>query len=128
MKISYSAVVLDEKSHTKLTLLLEKHYPEEAKSWKSYCHHMTITMGELPQNLKKDIDSEQTLTVHSIGKSDKAIAAGVSGYTTKNSIPHITLAVNVNNGGKPVMSNQISEWNKLDTPITITGTVQELKQ
>jgi hypothetical protein len=38
-----------------------------------------------------------------------AMAVKVEGYPSNNAIPHITVAVNPN-GGKPVMSNDITKW------------------
>jgi len=124
-KIIYSAVVLDEASHIKLELLLEREYPDAYKNWKLYAHHMTICMGELPENLKEKIGTTVKLEVIAIGDTDKAIAVKVNGFYSKNKNPHVTLAVNIKRGGKPVMSNEITNW----TPFhgyTLTGTVKEL--
>jgi hypothetical protein len=38
-----------------------------------------------------------------------AIAVKVNGYESVNVIPHITVAINPD-GGKPVMSNNITNW------------------
>ena len=56
-----------------------------------------------------------------------AIAVKVDGYPSKNPIPHITLAVNRAQGGKPVMSNDIKNWEKFEGELTLSGKVVEKK-
>lgn len=121
--ISYSAVVLDEPSHDKLVALFEEIIPH---SWKIYAHHMTIKLGELPSEQKKNIGSKQTLTATEVGVSDKALAIKVIGYPSTNKIPHVTIAVNILSGGKPVHSNNITNWTKLPKSIQLSGIVREL--
>ena len=55
-----------------------------------------------------------------------AVAVRVTGFESKNKIPHVTMAVNIENGGKPVMSNDIKEWKALETPIKLSGEVKEV--
>ena len=102
--VLYSAVVLDQESHDILINTYAKEIPE---GWKQFAHHMTIAFG-------KPVDKDEEgkgigLVVTEVGKSDMAIALKVDGYPSANAIPHITLAINPN-GGKPVMSNQITDW------------------
>lgn len=121
-KVLYSAVVLDEKS--KNELLAKFDIPE---GWKTFAHHMTIVFGKgLPEDMKSDLGKTVTLTVKELGVSDMAMAVKVGGYPSTNNIPHITIAVNVNEGGKPVMSNQITNWKPVKN-FNITGTVTEVK-
>ena len=117
--ILYSAVVLDKSSHNKL---LERFALDIPEGWKTFAHHMTITLGELKD--KTDIGKEVILTVTKVGKSDMAMAVQVEGYASKNAIPHVTLAVN-SEGGKPVMSNDITKWQDIK-PFYITGFVTEI--
>jgi hypothetical protein len=117
--ILYSAVVLDKSSHNKL---LERFALDIPEGWKTFAHHMTITLGELKD--KTDIGKEVILTVTKVGKSDMAMAVQVEGYASKNAIPHVTLAVNPE-GGKPVMSNDITKWQDIK-PFYITGFVTEI--
>ncbi len=138
----YSAVLLDEKSQQKLKdwALSEKagikvnhiRLPILVRDngWKIYCHHMTINMGELPQHLKSFLDSNQKLEAIAVGVSDKAVAVKVIGTMaghSKNEIPHVTIAVNVRDGGKPVDSNKIKSWFSLPSPIALSGVVKELQ-
>jgi hypothetical protein len=86
---------------------------------------MTITFAK-PLPNKEDLGKEVTLTVTDLGLSDMAMAVKVSGYPSNNEIPHITIAVNPN-GGKPVMSNAITNWVKIK-PFNVSGKVTEFKK
>lgn len=122
-KISYSAVVLKKSDQEKLLKTLTDWIP---KDWKKYAHHMTIKLGELPEEKKQDIGKTVSLTAYEIGKSDKAAAVKVKGYWSANRIPHITIAINTNDGGKPVDSNNIPQWERLMFPIDLSGIVVEI--
>ena len=119
--VLYSCVLLDNQSKSTLLSMVGDRIPE---GWKVFAHHMTINLGELKD--KADLGKEVTLTVEALGLSDMAMAVRVSGYPTKNEIPHITVAVNPE-GGKPVMSNQISKWQPIKT-FMIKGVVTEIKK
>ena len=104
------------------------------EGWKTFAHHMTIVFGKgLPEDLKGDLGKTVTLTVEELGVSNMVMAVKVAGYPdskkikSNDNIPHITIAVNVNEGGKPVMSNQITNWKPIEN-FDITGTVTEVKQ
>jgi hypothetical protein len=126
--IKYSAVVLDEDSRTKLLTWAHDKFPTiKRDGWEVIAHHMTITMGELPNYLKKDIGETQTLEVNGYGSSTKVFAVRVSGYYTKNKTPHITIAVNRKVGAKPVMSNELGNWQPVMKPFTVKGVVTEIK-
>jgi hypothetical protein len=120
--ILYSGVILDESSHEKLIKRFTSFIPE---GWEIIAHHMTIVTKELPDELKGDLGETAHLTVEAIGVSDMAIAVRVSGYHSKNKIPHVTLAVNPE-GGKPHMSNQIKDWCDLSPQFKIAGTITEI--
>lgn len=117
--VLYSAIVLDEKSHNELINMFSDIIPED---WKLYAHHMTIQFGKGVEN-EKDLDKEVILQGNKLGISDKAIAIEVSGYESKNNIPHITIAISPD--GSPKMSNDISDWKKIK-PITLTGVVKNI--
>lgn len=118
--VSYSAVVLDPASKSRLLEFVGDKIPQ---GWNVYAHHMTINMGPLKD--KTDIGKNVTITVTALGLSDMAMAVKVDGYTTKNVTPHITVAVNPN-GGKPMMSNDITKWQDIKT-FNLIGTVTEVK-
>jgi len=117
--VLYSCVLLDEQSRKELLNIVRDRIPE---GWKIIAHHMTINMGELKD--KTDIGKDVTLTVEALGLSDMAMAVKVTGYPSKNEIPHITIAVNPN-GGKPVMSNNITNWQPIDS-FDVYGVVTEI--
>ncbi len=119
--VLYSCVLLDNQSKSTLLSMVGDKIPE---GWKVFAHHMTINMGELKD--KAELGKEVILTVEELGLSDMAMAVKVSGYQTKNEIPHITVAVNPE-GGKPVMSNQITKWQPIKTFI-VKGVVTEIKK
>ena len=95
------------------------------KGWKVFAHHMTIVFGKGVPN-KEDLGKEVTLYVEAIGLSDMAMAVRVEGYPSTNAIPHITIAINPE-GGKPVMSNEITKWQKIKN-FAIKGIVTEIKK
>lgn len=120
--VLYSAVVLDNGSKAALLSRVEDMIP---KGWKIFAHHMTIVFGKGVPN-KEDLGKEVTLYVEAIGLSDMAMAVKVVGYPSTNSIPHITIAINPD-GGKPVMSNNITSWQKIKN-FAIKGIVTEIKK
>ena len=131
----YSAIVLDEKSQLALSAWADKNIKVNGvrlpilvrdNGWKMYCHHMTIQYPGTPEYIKQYLDTEQGLEVSHVGISDKVVAVRVIGFYSQNKFPHITVAVNVAGGGKPVMSNQISNWAPMKGP-KLKGTVKELQ-
>ena len=120
--VLYSAVVLDGGSRASLLARVEHAIP---KGWDKIAHHMTIVFGKPVPN-QEDLGKEVTLTVTELGSSDMALAVRVEGYPSNNEIPHVTIAINPN-GGKAVMSNDITEWIKLK-PFNISGKVTEIKK
>lgn len=115
--ILYSAVILDEQSRTNLISRFKSDIPE---AWKIIGHHMTIAFGKPVEN-KEDLSKTVSLRVTELGISDMAIAVKVEGYQSKNKISHITLAINPD-GGKPVMSNDITNWESV-AQMKLTGVV-----
>lgn len=119
--VLYSCVLLDKASHN---YLCEHLYDKIPIGWKIYAHHMTINLGPLKD--KSELGKKVDLTVTKVGLSDMAMAVQVEGYTTKNAIPHVTIAVNPD-GGKPVMSNEITKWQDVKS-FVISGVVTEIKK
>jgi predicted kinase len=120
--VLYSAVVLEKASQNVLFHNLEKMIPE---GWVRIGHHMTICMGPLRD--KTILGTDQYLVVNKVGISDMAMAVAVeSDIETKNKIPHVTVAINPD-GGKPVMSNDITNWQDVRMFILL-GKVTEIKK
>lgn len=120
--ILFSAVVLDDVSRQTLLSRVEDTVPH---GWNLIAHHMTIAFGKAVPN-QEDLGKEVTLTVTEIGLSDMAVAVKVSGYSSVNEIPHITIGVNPE-GGTPAMSKEIQRWVKI-TPFQVKGVVTEFKK
>lgn len=116
------SVILDSDSRDNLINKLEKLIPED---WEIIAHHMTIHFGKgLPDNLRGELNKRVKLTVTKVGSTDKVIAVMVNGFYSDNKIPHITVAVNRKEGGKPVMSHNITQWMDMRN-FEIFGTVTE---
>jgi hypothetical protein len=122
-RITYSAVVLDKKSRSRLLEYMSHYIPNH---FEVIAHHMTINMGELKPEMKDRIGEQVTLKVVSVGISDMALAVGVEGFPSKNAIPHVTVAINRKEGAKPFMSNKITNWQPVQFALDLTGVVTEV--
>lgn len=119
----YTALVLDAASQQKLITSFKGVIPA---TWKVIAHHMTINMGPAVSPVKEHLNQPAKLTVIALGQDDKVMAAQVvSDIPSANKVKHITLAVNTQAGGKPVMSNNLTTWNQV-SPIELTGILQEV--
>ena len=99
--------------------------------WRKYTSHMTIiynNKSEIAQAWAKAtaprVGEDVLLKATHVGVSDKAIAIRVNGEMSANAIPHITIACSPT--GKPVDSNKITNWRKID-PFTISGKIDVLQ-
>jgi len=117
--VLYSCVLLDGQSKG---TLLDKVGIWIPKDWIVLNHHMTICLGEMKD--KSDLGKEVLLTVTKLGLSDMALAVEVEGFPSNSNIPHITIAINPD-GGKPVMSNEITKWQDMES-FTVKGVVTEI--
>ena len=122
--ISYSAVVLDENSKERLIKRFNSMIPND---WKIFGDHMTINLGAIDPEYAKFLGMSVQISVDSIAMDDKVMAVGVSGFYSKNNHPHITIAVNRQNGGKPMMSNNLTDWTPLKIPLLLKGIVTEVE-
>lgn len=122
--ISYSAVVLDEKSRTRLIERFKSLIPE---GWEIIADHQTINLGEIEPEYQRYLGLPVRLSVDEIAGNDMVIAVGVSGFDSKTSKPHITLAVNRQEGGRPMMAKTLDNWEKLKRPLLVTGKVTEVE-
>lgn len=120
--ISYSAIVLDDKSKSKLLSFFDRIIPND---WKKVAHHMTINLGSLPEDLTTDLGKTVTLEVIGYGINDNVLAAKVDGYPSSNKNPHITIAINTNNGAKPNMAKNLDVFEAV-SPFEISGVVSEI--
>lgn len=124
--VSYTGIVLDEKSHNKLLEIFGPTWEDEP-GWEPIAHHMTIKMGGLPQDKQHLLGMKFSLRIIAFAGNDKVKAVEVEApIDTVNKTPHITLAVNRARGGKPVMSNQLTDWVPVKSELIVFGTVQEV--
>lgn len=108
----------------------------EMCEWEIIAHHATICMGGIPAEWAHRLGDVMSLEIDGVGLSDKALALrvkknSIAGRFITNSIPHITIAVNRKDGGKPFDSNKIPVWHdiKFDDPneaIILNGIVTEI--
>jgi hypothetical protein len=122
----YTAVVLTPDSFDRLK---ERFHIIVPANWSYKGHHMTINMGSAKSGPAHNYLGQlvEVNIVSFASDENKVMALGVECVVpSSNAQPHITLAVNVANGGKPVMSNQLTNWVKLPIPMTVMGTVQEI--
>ena len=122
-RVNYSAVVLDDKSRASLLKVFSPMIPE---GWETFADHMTINLGPIDGQFRDFLDTDAELTVISYAKDELVMAVGVEGYQTNNDKPHITIAVNRADGGKPYLSNKLSDWKPITFPIRLTGKVTEV--
>ena len=99
---------------------------------KIYIDHCTLLHvsqlhgnSEIYNYLNDRIGEKYEIVINGIGISDKAVAFRVAEYSVVcvNEIPHITIATF--NGGKPVDSNNITEWKDIE-PIIIKTTLKKV--
>lgn len=120
----YTALVLTDQSHAKLVSMFRDQIPAD---WEIVAHHMTMNMGSIKPQFEHLLGTFADLVVKKLAIDDKVAAVEVeTDVPTINKIPHITLAVNRKTGGKPVMSNQLTNWQPVDEPIVLRGRVEEV--
>lgn len=126
--MSYTAVVLDAVDQQKLIDHFRDLIPPQ---WKIYCHHMTINLGGFDKGPLPasgfNLNDKVKLEVISLAYDDLVMAVGIgdsSNVPSTNQIKHITVAVNEKNGGKPYLSNKLTNWTAA-TPFTLNGTIME---
>lgn len=124
-KVILSAVCLDLETQKKLLEFFKDIIPAD---WGVHAHHMTIANKKSLEQIELSEDEGKTVevSIDGYGVSELAVALKVSGYPSENKNPHITLAINTLKGGMPNMSNDITEWKKLNSPIKIKGVVKNI--
>lgn len=130
-KPKYSAIKLNNDSKKKLLSLIDKLKSENkiGDDWTITADHVTINMGKIyDPNL---LDQIINIKIVGIGINENVAALKVevdkdiNFSTQKERTPHITLAYNKPAGAKPVMSNNITNWDKIDS-IELKGTIQHI--
>lgn len=137
MSWQYYGLFLDNDTRNRLLdFVNDEHFSDILKKAdKIYLNHCTLLHKS--QYRKNDTKALDTLLLISpkytmkmyithIGLSDKAMAFKVTNIENlcANKIPHITICTM--NGGKPVDSNNIKTWFKLNDFIEIVGTLKRI--
>ena len=126
--ISYTAVILDDISRENLRKEFNSWDGAFPQGWEWIAHHMTIKLGQLSEDLRNELLGKKViLKITKIADNDKVMAIGVTGCYCERKIPHVTLAVNRADGGKPHMSNDLKDWFPYSTNFDLTGTIQEVE-
>ncbi len=141
MSISYTGIVLSASSRIELLKFFQDGIP---KNWDVIAHHMTICMGSLSESKKEKkqrIRREWQKLIDSAGFIELSIThvrytPGVICVDVDfpmelfhgPSFPHITVAVDRNNGYKPFHSNKTDERlrRKLVNPMHLLGELREV--
>ena len=125
----YTAILLNATDQARLLNMVYEHIPE---GWRVFLHHVTLNMGPITKGVNPEslLDTEIKFTVDAFGMDDKVCAVRVSDLgvaRSSNKVPHVTIAVDQANGGKPFMSNEIQMWVPLG-PEVFSGKVMEIGQ
>ncbi len=91
------------------------------------CHHCTCNMGKAKDGPANNfIGKNAEMKVIAVSKNSKVVAVKVeTNVPSTNQTKHITVAVNRLAGGKPMHSNELTEWTEIE-PFIIQGIVQEI--
>lgn len=132
-RISYTGVVLDNKSKSKLFDFLKDMQKTKKiiipDDWTFSADHITINMG--PAIDPSILGQKVLMKVLTYGYDENVIAVGVNldiDIEFEKENPHITIAYNELNGARPVMSNKLTAWRPVPKAFTISGTVLEVMQ
>ena len=120
-------IVLKEQSKIQLLELIKNY---ELPNWEINADHYTVTYGRRYKelNLSHSLGDEIIIYATHLGGNEHCFAIKVEGFYSDNSIKHITLLVNRINGGKPVMSNSITRWNKINISLKLVGVLTEFEK
>lgn len=135
----YYGLFIDKDNHDKLIdVLVNSHWIGTFNnSEKKYLDHCTLLHNSqkfLPQASylikllnSKIKDKEIEITIDAVGISNKAMAFRVilpNDVHSINKTPHVTICTF--NGGKPVESNNITDWYSLEEPVKIKTTLKKI--
>ena len=125
--IAYSAIVLNKSSRERLLRVMGDKIPE---NWEVIADHVTINMGSIKDDATPHLDLPILIQALDYAINDKVLCVGVNcdPIKTKNSKPHITIAVNREGGAKPRDCNDIpdNEFINLKRPLRLSGYVREI--
>ncbi len=132
-RISFTGVVLDNKSKSKLSDFIKEMRKSKKiiipDGWEFSADHLTINMG--PALNPKLLGQKVLIKVLTFAYDENVVAVGVTSdldieFEKEN--PHITIAFNAAAGARPVMSNKLTSWKPVPKAFVISGTIQEVMQ
>lgn len=111
--------------------IYEKFNNEIPDDWKIYCDHVTLVFNDGTPKAQEAADFYEnymlnqyvSMNITHIGITNKSIAFQVD-YETENKHSHITVAVAQD--AKPVNSNDIENWYKLDESFYVSGKINKV--
>jgi len=112
--MSYVAAVLTPQSREALLNLVGEIIPNH---FEEISHHLTVHMGQKQPYDKIGRKVQIIIDKIAISKTIIAVSAdpeNLIGFTSNNSIPHITVALDRAAGARPVHSNLLKDWTPLD--------------
>lgn len=125
----YTAIVLNKEDRSRLKQRMAPNIPE---GWEVICHHVTLNMGNITDGPtpKSLLGEKVEFVVDAEASNDKVLAVRVlkmynDDVYCVNKTPHVTVAVNRKDGGRPVMSNQLEGWKRI-YPEIFSGIVTEV--
>jgi hypothetical protein len=121
--ISYSAVVLDEKSKQRLLNRFKSIIPNNFDSIPNY---LKINDGEIDPEFRKYLGMTIRLDAVSIASNENIIVLGINNFKLNSNKPYIVLAANSTNNSLRSVDN-LTNWKPLKRPIIISGKVSEIE-
>lgn len=128
----YTCFTLDPAAQYELITRLQRTFPLLSEKGEFICHHVTVNMGGVQDGpaawipLGMSILMEPT-HVGILGDHD-VVAFRMKGVNcdipTVNKHAHVTMYVRRDRGAKPVMSNDITDWEPFEGP-QVYGTLKE---
>lgn len=123
----YTAAILTQKSGE---ILFEKVSHSIPHGWTINCHHMTVCLGTAMKEVEAEMGNEIELNIVGFGHSEEFEVSAVLVETTlfsKNTIKHITVALNKEGGARAVNSNKINSFVHIE-PFTLIARVDTVLQ
>lgn len=120
----YTAVVIFPKDRIRLLDAMNDKVPPW---WDFIGDHMTINMGTAAEGpCAGRVGEKASLTIRGFATDDRVAAVKVeTEIPSINEIKHITIAVDRDNGGKPVHSNKLVDWVEIPE-FVIEGEITEV--
>lgn len=121
----YTGIILTDESRAHLLKQVGAHIPD---GWDVIAHHLTLNMGGIEDGFAdpRFLNTKADIIVTGYAINDLVFAVRCfTIFQSVNKVPHITVAVNRAAGGKPVMSNNLTDWREIENPLALQGFIKE---